>query len=297
MGVLGGPVLRRRHLDERRSSTLLHMDLPFEKLHGNGNDFVLIDEYANVVVPEAMKPEFARLYCDRRFGIGGDGVLFLSKGEGGDLRMRLVQPDGSEAEMCGNGVRCVAKYAVDRGYAGEAFVVETGAGPVPVEAGYDEDDAFEATIGMPDPAFDRSGIPAIGDGEYLEEVDGLEVRAVNTGVPHAVVFVEDLDGVDLDAVAPAIRRHPSFPEGANVNFVQVTGPGSIRVRTFERGVEGETLSCGTGATASAAIAHRLGLVGEPVEVETAGGPLTIGIGRKTTMTGPAETVFSGLISL
>jgi diaminopimelate epimerase len=273
------------------------MDLPFEKLHGNGNDFVLIDEYAKVIVPEAMKPEFARLYCDRRFGIGGDGVLFLSKGERGDLRMRLVQPDGSEAEMCGNGVRCVAKYAVDRGYAGEAFVVETGAGPVPVEAGYDEDDAFEATISMPDPAFDRSGVPAFGEGEYLEEVDGLEVRAVNTGVPHAVVFVEDLDATDLEAVAPAIRHHPSFPEGANVNFVQVTGPGAIRVRTFERGVEGETLSCGTGATASAAIAHRLGLVGEPVEVETEGGPLTIGLGRETTMTGPAETVFSGVISL
>ncbi len=139
--------------------------------------------------------------------------------------MRLLQPDGSEAEMCGNGVRCVAKYAVDRGYADEAFVVETGAGPVPVEAGYDDDGFFEATIGMPDPAFDRSGIPALGDGEYLEEVDGLEVRAANTGVPHAVVFVEDLDAVDLEAVAPTIRHHPSFPEGANVNFVQVIGAG------------------------------------------------------------------------
>lgn len=273
------------------------MDLPFEKLHGNGNDFVLIDEFAKTVVPEAMKAEFARLYCDRRFGIGGDGVLFLSKGESGDLRMRLLQPDGSEAEMCGNGVRCVAKYAVDRGYAGEAFVVETGAGPVPVEAGYDDDNVFEATIGMPDPAFHRFGIPALGEGEYFEEIDGFKVRAANTGVPHAVVFVEDLDGVDLEAVAPAIRHHPSFPEGANVNFVQITGPAAIRVRTFERGVEAETPSCGTGATASAAIAHRIGLVTSPVEVETEGGPLTIALGRDTTMTGPAETVFSGVISL
>ena len=273
------------------------MDLPFEKLHGNGNDFVLIDEYAKVVIPEAMKPEFARLYCDRRFGIGGDGVLFVSKGQSGDLRMRLLQPDGSEAEMCGNGVRCVAKYAVDRGYTGDAFVVETGAGPVPVEAGYDDDGVFAATIGMPDPAFHRFGIPALGEGEYLEEIDGLKVRAVNTGVPHAVVFVDDLDGVDLEAVAPAIRHHPSFPEGANVNFVQVTGPAAIRVRTFERGVEAETLSCGTGATASAAIAHRFGLVGPTVEVETTGGPLTIALGSSTTMTGPAETVFSGVITL
>ena len=273
------------------------MDMPFEKLHGNGNDFVLIDEFARVVIPEPMKADFARLYCDRRFGIGGDGVLFLSKGESGDLRMRLLQPDGSEADMCGNGVRCLAKYAVDRDYVGKAFVVETGAGPVPVEAGYDEDGVFEATIGMPDPAFERSAIPAVGDGEYLEEVDGREVRAANTGVPHAVVFVEDLDAIDIEAVAPAIRRHPSVPEGANVNFVQVTGPGAIRVRTFERGVEGETLSCGTGATASAAMAHRLGLVDATVEVETTGGPLTIAIGSSTTMTGPAETVFSGVIEL
>lgn len=273
------------------------MDLPFEKLHGNGNDFVLIDEFARTVVPEPMKPEFARLYCDRRFGIGGDGVLFLSKGASGDLRMRLLQPDGSEAGMCGNGVRCVAKFAVDREYARGAFVVETGAGPVPVEAGYDDQGDFEATIGMPDPAFDRPGIPALGVGEFLEEVDGYEVRAVNTGVPHAVVFVEDIDAVDLGVIAPAIRHHPSFPEGANVNFVQVTGPGAIRVRTYERGVEGETLSCGTGATASAAVAHRLGLVGASVEVETMGGPLTIALGSVTTMTGPAETVFSGVIQL
>ena len=123
---------------------------------------------------------------------------------------------------------------------------------------------------MPDPAFDRSGIPAIGDGEYLQEVDGREVRAANTGVPHAVIFVEEVDAIDVEALAPAIRRDPSFPEGANVNFVEVTGPDAIRVRTFERGVEGETLSCGTGATASAAIAHRLGLVGATVEVETTG---------------------------
>jgi diaminopimelate epimerase len=273
------------------------MDLPFEKLHGNGNDFILIDEFEKVVVPDGMKPEFARLYCDRRFGIGGDGVLFLSKGDSGDLRMRLLQPDGSEADMCGNGVRCLAKYAIDHGYVDGAFVVETGAGPVPIEAGYDSEDEFEATIGMPDPAFDRPSIPALGGGEYREELGGLEVRAANTGVPHAVVFVDDLDAVDLDGVAPLIRRHPSFPEGANVNFVQITGPAALRVRTFERGVEGETLSCGTGATASAAVAYRLGLVDATVEVETAGGPLTIALGTSTTMTGPAETVFSGVIPL
>ncbi len=273
------------------------MDLPFVKLHGNGNDFVLIDEHAKIRVPGAMKPEFARLYCDRRFGIGADGILFLAKGSSGDLALLLFQPDGSEAEMCGNGVRCFAKYAVDAGYVDEAFVVETGAGPVPVEARYDGDGAFEATIGMPDPAFDRASIPAVGEGEYREEIGGLTVYAANTGVPHAVLIVDDLDGVDVAVIAPAIRHHASFPNGANVNFVQVVDRNAIRIRTFERGVEGETLSCGTGATASAAVAHRLGLVGKAVEVETVGGPLSITLGRETTMTGPAETVFSGTVEL
>jgi len=128
-------------------------------------------------------------------------------------------------------------------------------------------------------------------------IGGFEVRAVNTGVPHAVVIVDDLDGVEIDEAAFPIRHHPTFPEGANVDFVQVESPGSLRVRTFERGVEGETLSCGTGAAASAAVARRLGLVGENVEVETPGGPLTVRLGRDTTLTGPAETVFTGVISL
>lgn len=144
---------------------------------------------------------------------------------------------------------------------------------------------------MPEPAFDRSGRPP-GPRRRGVPRDGRRVRRgarrEHGGPGAAVVFVEDLDGLDLEAVAPAIRHHESFPEGANVNFVQVTGPGSIRVRTFERGVEAETLSCGTGATASAAIAHHLGLVGETVEVETPGGPLTIALGSATTMTGPAR---------
>ncbi len=273
------------------------MDLPFVKLHGNGNDFVLIDEHEKVRVPDGMKPEFSRLYCDRRFGIGADGILFLSTDASGALVMRLFQPDGSEAEMCGNGVRCFAQYVQDAGLADGSFVVQTGAGPVPVETRYDDDGGFEATIGMPDPAFDRPSVPATGEGDYREEIGGQTVHAANTGVPHAVVFVESLDAVDVAGIAPAIRHHPSFANGANVNFVQVTGADALSIRTFERGVEAETLSCGTGATASAAVAHRLGLVGDTVVVETTGGPLRITLGHETTMTGPAETVFFGVLEL
>ncbi|NYT21638.1 MAG: diaminopimelate epimerase [Methanomicrobiales archaeon] len=271
------------------------MDLEFMKLHGNGNDFILIDEYGCQCIPDDMKAQFAALYCDRRFGIGGDGVLYLQRSTQADLRMRLFQPDESEAEMCGNGIRCFAKYAFDTGYVEKSCSIETLAGIIRVEMGY-EDDTFQATIDMPDPKFAREDIPATGTGEYRETIDGMEVYAVNTGVPHAVVFVETIEAVSPEETAPPIRHHQTFPKGANVNFVQRAGGDSLKIRTFERGVEGETLSCGTGATAAAAIAYHLGYVTSPVTVETSGGPLIISLGEVTRTTGPATTVFKGIIS-
>jgi len=271
------------------------MEIHFTKLHGNGNDFILVDEYETIVIPDEMKAEFAEIYCNRRFGIGGDGVLFLSRSEEADLGMRLFQPDGSEAEMCGNGIRCLAKYAYDQGYVRKSCTVKTLSGTIPVECGY-RDDAFFARIRMPDPKFQRPEIPATGEGEYREEIGGSVVYAVNTGVPHAVIFVENLDEVDIGSLAPPVRHHQTFPKGANVDFVQQAGKDMLRVRTFERGVEGETLSCGTGATAAAAVAHHLGLAGPRVEVETEGGPLAISFEDGTWMEGPATTVFSGAIT-
>jgi diaminopimelate epimerase len=161
--------------------------------------------------------------------------------------------------------------------------------------GYREDE-FSATISMTFPLFDRKDIPATGTGEYKEQIGSYEVYALNTGVPHAVIPVESVDSIDLKAVAPSIRNHATFPQGANVNFMEKIGENGIRIRTFERGVEDETLSCGTGATASAAIAHKLGLVGETVNVETTGGPLTIYLKDGAKMEGPAVTVFGGIIS-
>jgi diaminopimelate epimerase len=271
------------------------VEIDFTKLHGNGNDFILIDEYEVVVIPDAMKGEFAASFCDRHFGIGADGVLFLSKAAGaGELRMRLFQPDQSEAEMCGNGVRCFAKYAYDRSLIGTKGVIETMAGPMPVEMNFC-DEEFMVKVLMPEPKFDRKEIPATGSGDYDEKIGDFEVYAVNTGVPHAVIFVPSVDEVDITAVSPGIRYHKTFPSGANVNFVEKTGPDTIRVRTYERGVEDETLSCGTGATAGAAVAHKLGFTGEKVRVETAGGPLNIFLGKETLMEGPAATVFTGTI--
>jgi diaminopimelate epimerase len=208
--------------------------------------------------------------------------------------MRIFLPDESEAVMSGSDIRCCVKYAYDAGYVKESCTVETMAGVMRVLMGYRDDD-FIAGITMTDPKFDRKDIPATGDGEYKEHIGDFDVYAVNTGVPHAVIPVPSVDAIDVTAVAPLIRRHPTFPNGANVNFVEKTGDNSIKIRTFERGVEDETLSCGTGATASAAVMHKLGLVGETVNVETSGGPLVIFLEAGARMEGPAVTVFSGNI--
>jgi diaminopimelate epimerase len=270
------------------------MDIPFVKLHGNGNDFIVIDEYHKLVIPDDMKGQFAAIYCDRRFGIGADGVIYFMKSAKDDLKMRIFQPDESEAEMCGNGIRCLAKAAFYAGYVKESFTVETPAGSIGV-AIENTEDGFSAAVMMTPPQFDRKDIPATGTGEYKEHIGDYDVYAVNTGVPHAVIIVDAVDAIDVEAVAPSIRRHPTFPTGANVNFVEKIGENNIRIRTFERGVEEETLSCGTGATASAAVMHRLGLTGDVVGVETRGGPLMISLKGGARMQGPAVTVFTGVI--
>lgn len=268
--------------------------LSFTKLHGNGNDFMLVDEMARTQVAETDKKRFAAACCHRHYGIGSDGVLFLSPSTRADLGMRLIQPDGSEAEMCGNGIRCLAKYAWDGGYVGEQFDVETLAGIIPVQVREGEG-SFWAKVNMGQPKFDRPLIPACGSGDLLQErIEEICVSAVNTGVPHAVVFVDDLD-FDIMKLAPSIRHSSLFPEGANVNFVKLGE--HLEIRTFERGVEGETLSCGTGSVAAASIARRLGMAGDEVVVDTRGGPLIISFEAGSAfMEGPAVTVFSGELS-
>lgn len=276
------------------------MNLIFTKLEGNGNDFILIDEYAGLVIPDEMKGRFAALYCDRHCGIGGDGILFMSRCEdesGADITMRLFQPDESEAEMCGNGIRCLVRYAYDREYIGPTCVVNTMSGLIPVSVRYDEEGIFLIDVTMPPAVFIRAGIPATGTGEYHESIGGYEVFAVNTGVPHAVVFVDDIWAIDIGQVAPPIRAHPSFSQGANVNFAACTGDNTFAIRTFERGVEAETLSCGTGSTAVAAVARHLKKAGDIVYIETVGGPLLITFTDVTRMEGPAEIVFEGYITI
>ncbi|NIA03254.1 MAG: diaminopimelate epimerase, partial [Nitrospirae bacterium] len=259
--------------------------------------FIIIDEFNDEVVPDNAKPGFAQEYCDRRFGIGGDGVLFLSRSSSADMKMRLFQPDRSEAEMCGNGIRCLVKFAIDAGYISEGTAsVETMAGILPVDVKSQGDTAW-IKVNMGKPMFDRKDIPAKGDGEFInEKICDLEVSAVNTGVPHAVIFVDDLERIDIDALAPSIRYHDNFPKGTNVNFINLAAEGHLNIRTYERGIEGETLSCGTGSVAAAVVAHKLGMTGSEIKVNTLGGILNITIERGYAfMEGSAKTVFTGTI--
>lgn len=257
----------------------------FTKLHGNGNDFILIDEYDQEIIPEGRKSSFAERFCSRRFGVGADGVLFLSKSKHANLRMRIFNPDGSEAEMCGNGIRCVVKYAIDAGYVRLGkVVIEAIAGDMKVEARKDTANQTWVKVDMGVPRFKF----------FEKELEGRKVSAVNTGVPHAVIFVDDLS-VSMAQVAPKIRHHSIFSEGANVNFVKV-GKNALEIRTYERGVEAETLSCGTGAAASAAVANKLGKIGDIVSIKTRGGMLHASLkDDHIFMEGTAETVYEGII--
>lgn len=264
----------------------------FTKLHGNGNDFILIDEYRGEVISD--KSGFAARYCNRRFGIGADGILYLGNSDKADISMRIFNSDGSEAEMCGNGIRCLAKYALDEGYIKENANVETPAGILSVALRLE--DKTWITVNMGIPVFEREKIPAINAGEFLNvPLHGYNVSAVNTGVPHAVIFVDSF-APGLMVIAPKIRYDPVFPKGINVNFVIINSRDEITVHTYERGVEAETLSCGTGSVACAAVAHKLGKIGKKVKVNTEGGELRITLAYDGAyMGGPAERVFEGTV--
>lgn len=263
------------------------------KMHGNGNDFVLIDEFKEIVIPEREKPKFVRAVCHRNFGVGADGAIFVQPSQIADARFRYFNSDGSEAEMCGNGIRCFSRYVVEEGYAPYKLKVETLAGVLELEVR--RDNGWWVKVDMGRPRFGRKEIPSTVDvwGYEIEhEKEKYKLYAVNTGVPHVVIFVEDLD-FDIIPLARKIRYADIFPEGTNVNFARVED-GSISIRTYERGVESETLSCGTGSVAVAVVANKFGLVGKKVDVKTKGGLLKIEVTDNTAyMTGMASRVFDG----
>jgi diaminopimelate epimerase len=275
----------------------------FTKMHGPGNDFLVVDATPADALPwGALAPQL----CDRRLGVGADGILLVGRGGGGRLRMRLVNADGSEAAMCGNGVRCAAVWAAERGLAGEHAVWETAAGAIATDLLGDG----LVRVDMGAPRFGAGDVPIDVDGDEaldlaLELPAGISLRAhaVGMGNPHCVVPIDGITGLDggLYALpggelADGIRGLGLFPAGVNVELVEVVAPLRIRQRTLERGV-GETDACGTGACASVAALRRAGRIapaGE-VDVELRGGVLRVdwpGSGP-VVMTGPAVTVFEG----
>jgi diaminopimelate epimerase len=271
----------------------------FEKMHGLGNDFLVVDDREQQPVDW---PALARRACERHTGVGADGVLLLQGSDVADLRMRLFNADGSEAEMCGNGIRCVAEYVAGHGIAGDRVVWETGAGAVVTERIGDD----LVTVDMGPPRFSPAEIPFDASDGVEEVVDrpldvagrALRVTLVSMGNPHCVIVVDDVEAFPLHEVGPLVERHPRFPQRTNVEIVQVMSRTHVRQRTFERGV-GETNACGTGASAVGVAMHRLGLCDSPVTVELRGGPLHIAWAPGTTvrMTGPAQRVYTGHLML
>lgn len=264
--------------------------LAFTKMSGTGNDFIVVDAFHAPVV--ADWPALAARFCPRRTGVGVDGLLVLSPSDTADFTYRIFNADGSEAEMCGNGARCAAAFALRHGIAGESMSFGTLAGIVEARV-----NPKDVSIRVTDPRDLRRDITLDVDGR------ALSVWSVNTGVPHAVVFTDDLDAAPVESLGRAVRRHPAFsPAGTNVDFVQRASGSSIRVRTYERGVEGETLACGTGAVASAVVSHAAGHVcGSPVGVSMPGGDLKIALStdngeyRDVWLTGEVSFIFTGTI--
>jgi diaminopimelate epimerase len=233
--------------------------IPFSKLNGSGNDFLLIDNRGGVMRGIAL-PSFVGKVCDRSRSVGADGVIFIEKSRRADFRWRFFNADGSRAEMCGNGGRCAARFAVERKIANRALGFETDAGLIRAEVR-----GRTVKLQMTRPR-----------GLALSKSLTLGGRKIaysflNTGVPHAVLFVPDLEKIDLSGTGRGIRRHRVFaPRGTNVNFVRVKD-GVVWIRTYERGVEGETLACGTGAVAAGLLSAAHGYVRPPVSVRTRGG--------------------------
>jgi diaminopimelate epimerase len=269
------------------------MVLEFTKMNGAGNDFVLLDGRGQK--PRLTREQIVRL-CDRHRGIGADGLILLVPSASGqaDWAWEFYNSDGSIGEMCGNGARCFARFVQQRTGVQRELSFETLAGVI--RASFQGE---RVTVSLTEPKELRLNEPLpLASGKQV-------VHSVDTGVPHAVLFVPNADQARVSELGPEIRRHAHFqPRGTNVNFVQVLGPGHIRVRTFERGVEGETLACGTGVTASALIASRVQHFGSPVKVQVQGGDeLQVsfkedhGAFTEVRLTGPAEFVFEGRIEL
>jgi len=278
--------------------------MKFTKMHGAGNDYVYIDCFAEQVADPAA---LAISASDRNFGIGSDGLILILPSERADVRMRMFNADGSEAEMCGNGIRCVAKYAYDHGLVDRLQInIETGNGVLPLQLFTGDCGRVEQVqVNMGAPMLTRAELPMIGAGGLqavaialpLDE-DEIEVTCISMGNPHCVVFVDDVETCGVEQIGPLIESHPWFPQRINVEFVQLLSRTEVIQRTWERGA-GETLACGTGASAVAVAGVLTGRTERKIVNHLRGGDLELEWleDGPVVMTGPAVEVFSGEFDL
>ena len=276
--------------------------LNFWKMHGLGNDYIVIDNRGGELSEEELS-DLAIKLCRRRVGIGADGLLLVCNSRVADAKMRIFNPDGTEAEMCGNGIRCFAKYCFENGIAKKNVIsVETLAGIKELRLKVEGGAVTSVRVNMGSPRFEAEKIPIIGNGTFINkplDVDGkiLMATALSMGNPHCVIFVNNIDNYPVDVIGPKVEDHKLFPKRTNVEFVQVISRKRLKVRVWERGV-GETLACGTGACASVVAAKVLGKVEEGAIVELPGGELIVEYeGNVVFMEGSAEKVFEGKVSI
>lgn len=283
-------------------------EIQFSKMHGLGNDYVVIDETEGEVIPEKNKNEISFELCRRGFSIGADGVIFVCPPTTEDIRFRIFNSDGSEAEMCGNGIRCFSKYVYDKGIViKDVLNVETLGGTKKVTLTIKNDEVSSSRVDMGTATFKSSEIPIVSKKDEVidEEIDFkgkiYKVTAVSIGNPHAVIFTDDLNEVSLSEIGPVIETHELFPQKTNVHFVKIINKNEIDMITWERGA-GVTFACGTGATSCVIAGFKLGMVYESVLVHLPGGDLQIDVYENNGelggfMEGDAVFVFDGFIQL
>jgi len=266
------------------------MRLEFWKMQALGNDYVVIEDLGEKIEEDKL-PEVAKFLCDRHYGVGGDGLLLLVSSLTEDARMRIFNPDGSEAEMCGNGIRCLAKYAFERNFVNKLeFRIETKAGLRKVYLFSENGKVKSVKVDMGRPTIEKLADSLSVNGEVYE------YSSISLGNPHAVIKVKELNDEVVNKVGPKVEVHENFPERTNVEFVKVLNPHELEVRVWERGV-GETLACGTGACASAIAMHKLDYSDNEVTVHLLGGDLKVEIAERIYLTGPVEKVFEGVIEV
>jgi diaminopimelate epimerase len=272
----------------------------FWKMHGLGNDYVVIDNRDGKIADQAVAA-LAKQLCERRFSIGADGLLLVYPSETADTRMRIFNSDGSEAEMCGNGIRCFSKFCYENGIVPKTeFGVQTNAGIRRVWLTLKGKEVVSVKVDMGAPNWDRQALPMKGIGECInenlqvDEDETYKVTCLSVGNPHCIIFVENVDECPVEYIGPIIENNDAFPKRTNVGFVQVVGKNELKVRVWERGC-GETLACGTGTCAAVAAANRLGKVKDKVTVHVLGGDLQVEVGKTIFLSGAAEKVFEGIL--